>query len=119
MAQFKKGQTVYQACGHFASKGNDYTMAVIERVVDGCGKKVLTFLERGEDEVFGKSARASSDGKFYRIFATADEAVEALKAGATDNRFAYYLIDGVQSDGDTELFSKLRSGKLQTKRVTA
>lgn len=86
--RFIKGQTVYQAHNYFASnqdtremmlanqgKPMEIEMRVISRIVDACGTKQVTFLDRGHDSVFGRKAPADSD----TLFATPEEAFEYLR----------------------------------------
>lgn len=134
MAQFKKGQTVYQACSNFSQDAKcNTTMAVVERIVDSCGTKVMTFAERAvhNDSVFGKSVRNWQGRGFHNIHATPAEAFAALHvyaAQAVAQRAArpdvyvstgvYRLIPDVLSDADGELFVKFRAGQIEAFPVT-
>ena len=85
--KFKKGQIVYQASLFTCSLGADRKSLyginggiVIARLVDACGKKQVTFYDRGNDSVFKRTKYLEgpyADGNL--IFATAAEAFEALK----------------------------------------
>ena len=96
MATFKKHQTVYFASTNFCRKQNrppvrvngvwtsDDTeyYAVVERVVDACGARQMTFFDRnGMDSVFGRRQHTGAP-----VFATADEAFAYLETVAARNR---------------------------------
>lgn len=85
--RFTKGQVIYQVCQNLASiteaqkNGDTYFYpvtlgAVVERQVDSCGAKQVTFYNRGgNDSVFGRSnlARAAE------LFADSAAAFEYLR----------------------------------------
>lgn len=110
-AKFKKGQTVFYASTRFANNDREYYAAhkkgelverkeelrVISRVVDSCGAKKITFLDRGKDSVFGRSANATADC----FFTTAAEAFEYLvkfKAEHSGKGVTYVIYPNVVGD---------------------
>jgi hypothetical protein len=81
-AKFSKGQTVFYACTGFASvavgKDNTIELRVIARIVDACGLKQVTFVDRGNDGIYG---RKFSFGPYSKqVFATAEEAFSYLES---------------------------------------
>lgn len=76
MSKFTKNQTVYYASTRFATTANECFLAVVERVVDACGKKQITFFNRNNmDFVFGRRATMA-----FPIFATAEDAFAYLES---------------------------------------
>lgn len=80
--RFKKGQAIYQICPSFCAlpvSSNppyaDFCALVIERVVDACGARYVTFYDRGNDYVFHRRLSAASD----LLFATRAEALAATR----------------------------------------
>lgn len=96
--RFSKNQIVYQASDRFSSKdyrrpdGRYVTVIicrVIERVVDACGNKQVTFYNRGNDSIFGRSHCANA----AYIQPTAQQAfdyLEARKANYKPQNNPYY-----------------------------
>ena len=76
--RFTKGQIVYQVCSRLTSNGKVDIAAVVERQVDACGEKQMTFYDRGGhgDFVFGRQLRAD----WPYIFATREEAAACIKS---------------------------------------
>jgi hypothetical protein len=73
--------------------------AVIERQVESCGLKQITFFNRaGFDCVFSRSEQADSG----RIFATADEAFQYLKDAACVD----LVCKEIRCDADKDLFQQ-------------
>lgn len=77
MKRFNKGQTVYQACSHFAENETQVEMRVISRTIDACGAKQATFEDHGNDSVYGRQVSFSWAN---HIFGTAEEAFAYLAA---------------------------------------
>jgi len=75
-ARFQKGQKVYKLTTHFGEINEKHRvidfMAIIERTVDSCGLKKMTFENHGFDGVYGRSTW--SDDPLY--FANIPEALE-------------------------------------------
>jgi hypothetical protein len=104
--RFTKGQTIFYASTYFRCPGRGdrdhadvYLGAVIERQVDACGAKQVTFFDRaGFDGVFCRSDRAEAE----YFFATPDEAFQYLRNhGAVD-----VISPDIHSDADPEIFSR-------------
>jgi hypothetical protein len=81
-ARFSKGQTVFQATTLLCSdnqKGIAFS-AVIERIVDACGQKKLTFFNRSErcDSIFGRSKHPEQQ----QLFSDAESAFRYLEEQA-------------------------------------
>ena len=80
-SKFTKGQTVYYASSNFSEVVDYKAMTrsieyrVISRIVDSCGAKQMTFVNRGYDSVFGKKVRSSNP----TYFATPAEAFAFLE----------------------------------------
>lgn len=109
-APFKKGQLVYHAKSYFGTVATDATRGdirigvVIERLVDSCGVKKVTFADRGGlDDVFGKSQYFSCGTQF--IFATAEGAFAALKSDV--------ICPDVYSDDTRKVFIDFADGVLR------
>jgi hypothetical protein len=103
MARFKKGQTVYYASLNFGSydRGVTRIAVVIGRVVDSCGMKRLTFVDRGNDSVYGRSTRADNQ----QYFETADDAIVYLVKNDTVNLYCPV----VYCDAESRPFDDLRN----------
>lgn len=95
MVKFKKGQTVYQACTHFAENATSVEYRVVSRVVDACGKKQVTFEDHGHDSVFRRRLLLDAGPK---VFATADEAFSYLAQAPSDLRKTPVINPDVVSD---------------------
>lgn len=88
-ARFMKGQTVYAISTNFCSDDDRKICfgIVHKRIVDACGKKQVTFFNRGNDEVFGRSIRFREDeiinSKMWfasnMVFENPESAFEELK----------------------------------------
>ena len=115
--KFKKGQTVFQASSNFATvaecakNGDVYIPSVsigivVEREVDSCGAKQITFTDRGgNDSIFSKKF-CFAWGE--NIFSTAEEAFAALKSDV--------ICPDVYSDANKNSFNDFRNGIM---RITA
>jgi len=113
--EFEKGQIVFQACSNFATvgesglNGTKFKPAVnigivIERKLNSCNDERVFFVDRGgNDFVFGRVYYFAwrADG----IFATADEAFEALQSDV--------ICPDVYSDADKKSFDDFRGGKMR------
>lgn len=76
--RFTKGQTIFSVCTRFCAdyENNNQFIAVVERVVDACGAKQVTFFDRGKDSIYGRSDAATSPFLFDNsddAFAFADQ----------------------------------------------
>jgi len=86
--RFTKGQKVYYFSTNFADIPLDDRVveyyAIIERTVDACGAKQMTFEDHGCDGIYGR--RQGSQHPHY--FATVDEALDHAEehVGETDRR---------------------------------
>lgn len=130
MSRFQKGQIVYSASVNFSTygqhamrdangkfqgwaagpktrEGREITIgAVIERQIDACGKKQISFYDRGDNDfVFGR--RMSADTP--RLFTTADEAFEYVK------QHCDLVVADVYSDANRNIFNDNAAGKLKFK----
>lgn len=106
MKRFTKWQTVFYASSNFSSLGNLRVGVVIERQVESCGAKQITFFDRcGNDDVFGRSQRADSPA----ICSTAEEAFSYLQASSAD-----LICPDIYSDANKRCFIDARNGTLQT-----
>lgn len=113
--RFTKGQTVFYASTNFSRVGDgdrahDFHGVqiglVIERQVDACGAKQVTFFNRGEnDSIFGRSHLANNP----EICTTADEAFAFLR---NHNRVDVVCPD-IYTDTDKRCFDDLRNGTLR------
>ena len=113
--RFTKGQTVYYATADFAAVGRGdrehgfadvYLGVVIERQVDACGAKNITFFDRGgNDSTFGRRHFASSPF----ICASADEAFAFLRASQRVD----VICPDVYTDADKRCFDELRGGTMR------
>ena len=80
MPRFKKGQTVYKSSLNHSEHDKILMFAVVERVVDSCGKKRVTFYDRGNDFIFGKSDNPDSE----HLHETAEGAFKYLEKRKCD-----------------------------------
>lgn len=110
--RFAKGQVVYYASANFSRNAapregvvDPSLGVVIERVVDACGTKQITFFNRGGlDCVFGRSKSASSPN----ICSTPEEAFAYLRAQPRVTE----ICPVVYSDSNKECFDDLYSGAM-------
>ena len=113
--RFTKGQTVFYASTNLGRVGEgdrDHNFhsvqlgAVIERQVDACGAKQVTFFNRGNnDSVFGRSQYASNQA----ICATASEAFEFLR----NSPLVDVVCPDIYTDADKRWFDDLRNGTMR------
>ena len=116
MPKFKKNQIVYQVSTRFSSiqlksrEGKEIRVSVVvERKVDSCGEKQMTFYSRdlnnSNDFVFGKKAYAP----FNNCFANAEDALNyALTvANSTDS----VVIAEIYADDTDAVFNNFRENK--------
>jgi len=127
-SRFVKGQIVYSVCTRFSTFGQ-YAIrnasgkflgwtdgpktrdghaikiaVVIERQVDACGAKQVTFYDRGNnDSVFGRMERAD----IPTIFNTAEEAFAYAEANCD------IVAAKVYSDADDEAFEEVNNGTMK------
>lgn len=105
-----KGEVVYLICTNFATDRTDTSrataeyMTVISRVVDSCGKSRMTFAERGNDIVYGKTAWGD-EGHYNEYFRTREGAYDVLNQLAEEQRgycssVPIYVIRGEFTDAD-------------------
>jgi hypothetical protein len=112
--KFKKGQKVFYATTNLSSlKAYDHNtvidiLSVIERTVDACGKKQMTFENHGYDYAYGKKSYAPFD----QYFETREEAYEYLDSiedyTRTDGMHYHHLIlREIFDDRDDDVFKVL------------
>jgi len=105
MAKFKKGQKVYRASGNismiYKTGEDDIALCmVVERTIDSCGEKRMTFVDYGSDFTFGRSV----DMKYAEnYFSTPEEAFEYLKS-YSGYRTCYEIHPEVVSDRDDKWY---------------
>lgn len=102
--RFQKGQLIYKATNNFQTYDGVGIApirmgAVIERQVDACGAKQITFYDRGMDSIYSRKDRADS----LKLFCTPEEAFAALRS----DPLVDVICPDVVSDSDREIF---RSG---------
>jgi hypothetical protein len=107
--KFKKGQKVYYADGNLSAiynkpdRGGIYIVTVIERTVDACGKKQMTFYDHGLDGVYPRKAYAPFEG----YFESREEAYKFLEKKKEENKhpiWSYEILVGEYSDRDKKVF---------------
>jgi hypothetical protein len=119
MAHFKKGQRVYyfsNRCSEVylpSEKRSILVTCIIERIVDACGVKQMTFEDHGNDDVFGRKAYAPFD----RFFATPEEALSSQAAvidyTRTDGyRYEYIHLTKIYSDQDKTWYHEVTATRL-------
>ena len=83
MGKFKKGEIVYYAsmnCGEYKTGNHSTTLCmVIERTVESCGNKQMTFYDNGSDSTFGRTIYMNWSSDYFK---TADEAFAYLNEKA-------------------------------------
>lgn len=137
MAQFKKGQKVYLVSTHCAEvyrPGRRLSInitCILERTVDACGAKQMTFEDHGNDSIFGKKAYAPFtitplEGYGYpshNYFGTIEEA-RAYQHGiknytrADGYQYEYVHVEGVFTDQSTEWLTSVRKIKSEIESAT-
>jgi len=111
--RFKKGQKVYSAETHLATrygKGDEkdiHIMTVVERTVDACGNKQMTFYNAGNDFIFGKKVCAPFN-KFFETRELAYEYLNKFKQEKQHFRANYEIMIGEYSDQDKKVFEDCR-----------
>lgn len=114
MSKFKKNQIIYSVSTRFSRlegvedrNGRDIDiLAVIERQVDACGVKQMTFASRDgsyNDSIFGKKAYAP----FSNYFETEQEAFAYAKT------LGGLVIDKVYSDATNQIFADYRNNQVK------
>lgn len=111
--RFTNGQTVFYASTYFGcvGKGDRYhdnvrLGVVIERQVDACGVKQITFFNRGNnDSVFGRRENANNQA----ICETAEEAFNFLR----NSLIVDVVCPDVYTDSDKRCFDDLRNSTMR------
>ena len=104
---YKKNDKVYEVHSHFSSVRTDnpykqhFIATVIERTVESCGKKVITFRDYGYDRVFGRSVYHRGDFTGRMIFSTREEAYKVAHILCT------YVLVGEYTDRDHKVFDDI------------
>ena len=106
--RLKKGQKVYRACTHFGSiriNELDITiMTVIERTVDACGKKQMTFYDNGFDVVFGKSILLKYATEYFDTREEAYDFLQGYKEKWDNPNRIHNILVGEYNDQDEKAF---------------
>jgi hypothetical protein len=120
---FKKGQKIYQIHTNFGRidspdlKESWQYMTVIERTIDACGEKQMTFADFGCDFVFGRLFFApfqydpsKEPRRKLWVFLTREDAYSYLEsqvrdeAVSTRNTIHYMILRGEFADNDRAVF---------------
>ena len=103
-SKFTKGQKVYYASMNvsriYRNDGNDiYLCMVIERTVDACGQKQMTFEDDGNDFVFGKMVKLQWSQEY---FTTPAEAFAYINLCASNLKGVCVVHPEIMSDKNTD-----------------
>lgn len=109
--KFKKGQKVYYASTNFGyiytnkDKPDIKILTVVERTVDSCGKKQMTFYDFGYDLVFHRTTYAPYDVYFTTRYA-AYEFLKHYKKERDDEKIYHEILVGEYTDKDRKVFDE-------------
>lgn len=101
MTRFKKGQLVYKADTNISEvrKNGEVTVLcmVIEREIDSCGEKRMTFKDYGNDRVFDRQTPAYNE-RYFDSTEKAFDFLESVGIGCRNKDIAKNVFSDKNSD---------------------